>query len=408
MPRTGLVLCLLAASVSPLSAQNSSTSPWLRFNAQAVPVWTTVDPIPGGGSLSELRVVHPVAMLEAGVLGGRLRFMGTANLEGWTIPDGELAPGVWGEGFFDRRHPHTYVHELLVMLVDPFGDLPGGIRTSLTAGKGFAPFGTDDPMNRPPLRYPVNHHWSQILERAVVIAALGAGPLSLEAGLFNGDEPEEPDQWPRLRRWGDSWSARLLVHPAGGVELQASFARVKSPDHRPGAGGIHRKWSLSARLEREVFGAPGYALIEWARTSELDGFFVFHSALAEAQWSPGPHRIYYRFERTERPEEQRTMNLFRSLRPHLENSILGTTRWTTHTAGYSMRLDAGRQFVLGPFVEATLGRASSVGGGVIIPEGLYGRETFETVSLGVRIMFGRPMHRMGRYGILMPASAHSH
>lgn len=371
-------------------------------------MWTTVNPVPGGGSLSEFQVVQPVAMLDAGAWGGRLRFLGTINLEGWTIPDGELAPGVWGEGFFDRRHPHTYFHELLVMLVDPFGHLPGGIRTSLTAGKGFAPFGTDDPMNRPPLRYPVNHHWSQILERAVVIAAVEAGPVSLEAGLFNGDEPTAPSQWPKLSRFGDSWSARLLVHPEDGIELQASYARVKSPEHRPGAGGTHRKWSASARMEREVFGSPGYAMVEWARTSEADGFFVFHSVLAEGQWSPGPHRIYYRFERTERPEEMRTLNLFRSVRPHLENTILGTTRWTTHTAGYSLGIDLGSGFTLGPFVEVTLGGATTIEGSVITPEGLYGRDTFETLSLGMRILFGGPMHRMGRYGILMPDPSHSH
>ena len=32
---------------------------------------------------------------------------------------------------------------------------------------------------------------------------------------------------------------------------------------------------------------------------------------------------------------------FRSLRPHLENSILGITRWTIHTAGIRYRSCAG-------------------------------------------------------------------
>jgi hypothetical protein len=72
-----------------------------------------------------------------------------------------------------------------------------------------------------------------------------------------------------------------------------------------------------------------YGLVEWARTSEAEGFFVFHSLLAEGAWSTGRHRLQYRFERTERPEEERIAR-FRSLRPHLENSILGVTRWTTH------------------------------------------------------------------------------
>ena len=59
-------------------------------------------------------------------------------------------------------------------------------RLSLTAGKGFAPFGTDDPMSRPVLRYPVNHHLAQILERAVAIGRSIAGAVT--AGV-------RPVQW---------------------------------------------------------------------------------------------------------------------------------------------------------------------------------------------------------------------
>ena len=87
------------------------------------------------------------------------------------MPEGELAPGMWGEGFVDRRHPHTYLHELVLAADDLLGAADGATRISLSAGKGFAPFGTDDPMVRPFLRYPVNHHLAQILERAVAIAA---------------------------------------------------------------------------------------------------------------------------------------------------------------------------------------------------------------------------------------------
>ena len=36
-------------------------------------------------------------MLHAAALGGRLRLVVTANLEKYTIPHGELAPGNWGE-----------------------------------------------------------------------------------------------------------------------------------------------------------------------------------------------------------------------------------------------------------------------------------------------------------------------
>jgi len=298
----------------------------------------------------------------------------------------------------DRRHPHTYVHELLVTADDLLGSRDGTGALSLTAGKGFAPFGTDDPMMRPPLRYPVNHHLAQILERAVAIAAVRAGPVRAELGLFNGDEPERPGQWPRVGgRFGDSWAVRLTGEPLEGIELQGSHARVHSPEHRPGAGTDQSKWSLSALWARPVNGVPVHALVEWARTSEADGFFVFHSFLAEGAWSPGRHRLHYRFERTARPEEER-VSQFRSLRPHLENSILGITRWTVHTLGYGIGLGRVAGVSVQPLAELSLGSITKVGGGLFQVDELYGRSDFWTLSVGVRLGAGAPMPRMGRYG----------
>ncbi len=382
-----VVFGLVCVTASSAGAQER---PWARATGHAVPVWTAADPVPGGNSLSEARLVQPTFVLEAGAW-TYLRFLGTLNLEGATMENGELTMGAWGEGFMDRRHPHTYAHELLLTLQDRSAGY------SLTAGKGFAPFGTDDPMMRPPLRYPVNHHFAQVLERAVAIAAARVGPLIAEAGLFNGDEPERPDQWPLLERFGDSWSGRITGLPLPGVELQASYAHVHSPEHRPGAGTDQSKWSLSGLWNRPIGTAPLYGLVEWARTSEAEGFFVFETFLAEGAWSPGPHRLYYRFERTERPEEER-ISQFRSRRPHLENSILGTTRWSIHTLGYDVGLGSATGLRVRPLVELSLGTVGKVGGGLFDLEGLYGGSDFWTFSLGLRIDAGAPMPRMGRYG----------
>ena len=360
-----------------------------------MPVYTWANPVPRGGSLGELRVVQPTLMAHAGTLRNRLRLLTTINLEGLTIPDGELAPGDWGEGFMDRRHPHTYVHEAVLTYYQPFGS--GAF--SVSAGKGFAPFGTDDPMSRPALRYPVNHHLAQILERSIAILGVRSGPVLLEAGLFNGDEPDRPGRWPRIGRFADSWSGRVTAYPAAGLEVQASHAQVHSPEHRAGFGIDQSKWSLSGRWSGSVRRFPVYAMMEWARTSEANGFFVFHSLLAEGAWSPGQHRLQYRFERTERPEEERTIGPFRSIRPHLENSILGTTRWSIHTAGYAFRglpldwIDAV------PFIEVSYGRIARVGGGLFDPEAFYGKTSFWTFGIGARLGLGQPMHRMGRYGV---------
>jgi hypothetical protein len=395
---------VIAALLSGAAA--SAQSPTVAVGAHAIGLYTHVDPVPGGGSADELRVVQPVAMVRAGLGGRRLVFAGTVNLEGATIPGGELAPGDWGEGFVDRRHPHTYAHELILSANDLLGGLDGNGQLSVSAGKGFAPFGTDDPMSRPIIRYPVNHHLAQILERAVAIVALREGPATLEAGLFNGDEPERPGQWPRIaHRFGDSWSARATLTPTAGAELQASYAHVHSPEHRPGAGPDQAKWSAAARWEGPVRGHRAYALLEWARTSEAGGFFVYHSLLGEGAWDSGPHRLLWRVERTERPEETRTLDPFRSVRPHLDNSILGRTRWNIVTAGYAVRLlRQGSRYRIEPQLEVAYGTIRSLEGLAFDPVAFYGRDSFWSASLGIRVGWGMSMHRMGRYGALDGAS----
>jgi hypothetical protein len=378
---------------------SAQSSPWIQLGAHGVLAYTAVDPVPGDRSLGEVRLVQPTIMAYGGIASNRLRMLATLNLEGLTIPDGELAPGDWGEGFVDRRHPHTYLHELMFTVDDLLGKADGSARVSMSAGKGFAPFGTDDPMSRPVLRYPVNHHLAQILERAVAMMGVRVGPLMAEAGLFNGDEPERPGQWPRMSRFGDSWSGRLTVNPIAGLELQGSHASVHSPEHRAGAGTDQRKWSLSGRWSGALGSFPVYGLLEWARTSEAEGFFVFHSVLAEGAWTLGRSRLYYRFERTERPEEERTLNPFRSVRPHVENSILDKTRWTIHTAGYTVQLQPVNVLSVLPLAELSYGRIANVGGGLFDAQSFYGKTSFWSVSVGARLSLGMPLHRMGRYGV---------
>lgn len=387
------VFAVLLALPAGLHAQAEDE---VSVGFHAVPAFVQVDPVPGGGELSELRIVHPVAMISATSLDGYLSAMAMVNFEGATIPDGELSPGAWGEGFVDRRHPHTYAHELVVSAWQPL--VPASnVALSFTLGKGFAPFGSDDPMTRPILRYPVNHHLSQILERAVGVVALRVGPAALEGSLFNGDEPTSPEDWPRVKRFGDSWSGRLTVWPAEGVELQGSFAEVASPEHRDGAGLDSRKWSASARIERNLRAGTFYAMAEWARTSE--GAFDFSTFLAEASLRRGIFGAAYRFERTERPEEQRLTDPFRSARPHHDNSTLGSTRWTVHTVNLSLAaLDDWPLLGIEPFVEGSVAKVASVSG-VFDPTAFYGDDQIWSVTLGVRLAWGQRLHRMGRYGV---------
>src|SRR5512146_32968 len=147
------------------------------IGGQGILELTRVSPAHSGMSYTEGYLTEPAIMVHARPFGGHLEGTGTLDLEGLTLTRGELTPGAWGEGYVDRRHPHTYVHELMASGV--VGSRWAG---SVSAGKGFAPFGTDDPMVRPFVKYPVNHHLSQILERAVVVAGVRAGPALLEVG----------------------------------------------------------------------------------------------------------------------------------------------------------------------------------------------------------------------------------
>ena len=141
--------------------------------------------------------------------------------------------------------------------------------------------------------------------------------------------------------------------PSPGSNGRPPPQRCTSPEDRAGAGTDSRKWSTSLRAERHLGNSGIYGLAEWARTSEAEGVFVFHSVLIEAALTTGRHQPYYRFERTERPEEMRALDAFRTERPHLDNSILGITRWSIHTAGYGVRFAAARRLTLEPFVEVS-------------------------------------------------------
>jgi hypothetical protein len=186
---------------------------------QAIPVVTRADPTATASTLAEGYLSQPMIMAHGSF--GWLQARGTLNLEGLTLERGELSTGAYGESYVDRRHPHAYVHELLAGVEPVFR----GVAASLFAGRGFAPFGSDDPMARPFEKYPVNHHLAQVLERVVAVAAVRKGPVIGEIGTFNGDEPTSPGSSPEFSRFGDSWAARLTVTPFDGAELSGSVAR---------------------------------------------------------------------------------------------------------------------------------------------------------------------------------------
>ena len=371
--------------------------------AQAIGVVTRESPAIRGRALTEGYLTRPAIMAQLDPWGGLLALKGMMSLEGATIKRGELNAGILGEGYIDRRHPHTYLHELLLTSERRFGG--NGTRgVSLTAGKGFAPFGTDDPMARPFEKYPINHHLAQILERAVAIGALRTGSWIFEAGAFNGDEPTNPGDNPNRNRYWDSWSGRITFVPWPQGEFQTSYARVKSPENPDGGGADQRKQSASIRLEDVQH--SGYALFEWARTGDYVGSertFAFTSLLAETSGQYDRLSGALRLESTERPDEQRLADPFRTPIPATDLSIAGRSRWTIVTARAAVSLVNAKAFTIEPFAEVARAHVSeTLRPSGFDPRQFYGSDRIWSVSLGAKLALGMSHMRMGRYGVAIP------
>jgi hypothetical protein len=404
-PAVALVVAQLFGSIS--SAQDTHSgmemgdmkmeSPF-HVSAQAIGLVTTASPTAAQHRLTEGYVTQPLIMAMYAFPGNAFVLHGTLDFEGLTLKRGELTNGIWGEGFIDRRHPHTYLHELVFSATSAL--LKNGFAASLTGGKGFAPFGTDDPMMRPFVKYPANHHLSQVLERFLVIGALREGPVSVEYGLFNGDEPTSPSDFPNGGRFADSWSSRITVKPYNPVEVQASYASVKSPEIAAGGGLDQRKVSVSARYESNDL----YSLAEFAQTRDVahgTESFRFNSFLIESSALWNAYKLAARFELTERPDEERLGNPFRTPVPASDFSITGISRWRIATASVSMPALRRGSLILSPLTELSVARPTpTIANTVFDPRRFYGSTTLWNFSIGLKIAAG-PMHeRMGRYGVL--------
>jgi hypothetical protein len=402
-----LLVLLPAAAAGGQEVHEHEPRGWLfAATAQVIPLLTRATPTAERRSLTEGYLAQPIVAARVSGFGGRVAALGMLNLEGATLARGELNTGTYGEGFVDRRHPHSYLHELMAVVSTTIHVAGRPVAISVAGGRGFAPFGSDDPMARPFAKYPVNHHLAQILERLVLIAAARVGPLTLEGGIFNGDEPTTPRSVPLWSRFADSWSARMTLRPTQGVELAASAARVESPEFREGRGLDQRKRSIVLRLDRPPAAGgprPGYLLAEWARThDDRRGrqVFTYTSFLAEGASCGRSVWGALRFERTTRPEEERLLDPFRTPRPQIELAILGRSRWTALTAAIGTKTARVGVFHLAPFAEATYARAESVEQlAAFVPREFYGSEQVWLLSVGARVNLGGRHHRMGRYGV---------
>lgn len=366
---------------------------------------TRADPTATKSALTEGYVSQPAVMAHGAF--DWFQFRGTLNLEGLTLERGELSTGAYGEGYVDRRHPHAYIHEALIGAEHSFV----GVEGSLFAGRGFAPFGSDDPMVRPFEKFPVNHHLAQVLERVVSIGAVRKGPVIGEFGVFGGDEPTSPSASPNFRRFGDSWSTRITLLPFAGAELSGSLANVISPEVRAGHGLDQRKSSVVARFNRETADSWRYAMLEYAHTGERDQGELANrlsSLLGEVGYCAKGVVVAGRIERTDRPEEEQLADPFRTPRPAVDLSSLGISRWTTVTGSVSSPAVRVGWASMRPFVEVAriaVGHGSPPG--IFNPEFRYGATRMWMLSAGMRLRAGSMHGRMGRYGVALPPMENS-
>jgi hypothetical protein len=205
------------------------------------------------------------------------------------LASGETADGV--TPLTDRQHPHDLFMELSASYslrlsdrasVFVYGGLPGE-----------PAFGPPAFMHRMSImdspEAPISHHWldSTHITFGVLTAGVTIGGVKLEASRFNGREPDE-------RRYDietgplDSTAVRLSWNPTRELSLQASWARLISPEQlEPDENST--RWSASAIYTRR-FGADGWwsTTLAWGRRSneghDYDAF-VAESAAGIGLWT---------------------------------------------------------------------------------------------------------------------------
>jgi hypothetical protein len=414
---TGMLLARPARG-QPLHAADSSsvvaTNAHATVGAMGTATLTRVSPAYNARTFTEAQLVQPVLMTSLGW--HALAFTGTLDGEGYTLRRGELTPGIFGEGYVDRRHPHTFVHEAMFAWQSPkLSTFRSRIRTdfSLAAGKGFVPFGSDDPMMRPFEKYPVNHHHAQIIERVQAVAAARVAGhnqfAAIEFATFNGDEPAGPFHGPQWSRIGDSWATRVTLQLAPGVQLAGSRAWVTSPEIQQGGAFDHAQHHVSLRIDRpNSRNDARYLLAEWARTDEIINSrtaFRYKSSLMEGAYGWHGAQGALRVELTDRAEQLRLLDPFRAPAGHIDFQILGVTQWQVTTLALqapSLSARRGRAHIQGtPFVEIARAFPSPRNRPTVFePSAFYGRPAIWSLTMGLRVRAGAMRSRMGNYGVM--------
>jgi hypothetical protein len=219
-----------------------------------------------------------------------------------------LATGETADGqtpLIDRQHPHDLFMELSASYSHPLG---GGFDGSLYAGlPGEPAFGPPAFMHRQAAQdspeAPITHHWfdSTHITFGVVTAGLSRQNWKVEASAFRG---REPDQYRYDIETGplDSVATRVSWNPTANWALQASWARINSPEALE-PDEDEARTSLSALYARP-FRRDGAisATFAWARKDRIPGD-ALQAWLFEGALQPDQHwTVFTRAEQVEQDE----------------------------------------------------------------------------------------------------------
>ncbi len=229
-------------AASPLEATMTTAGGWhLMLHGAAFPRLTAVDAFNagsrGGTALGVPNWLMGMAQRPVGPARLTLRAMVSADpitesADGYRLlfQSGETAGGA---RLVDRQHPHDAVSELSATVSAPVSQ--GVAAFGYVGYPGEPALGPAAFMHRPSARFlpdaPIAHHWQDATHIAwgVATAGIAAGPLTVDASLFTGREPDE-NRWAPDRPRFDSYSARIAFSPSPRWAFQVSRGFIREPE----------------------------------------------------------------------------------------------------------------------------------------------------------------------------------
>ncbi len=251
-----------------------------------------------------------------------------------------------GAPLVDYQHPHDFLMQLAAVFRVPLNE-----RTALrftAAPVGEAGVGPSAFMHRRSAAEnptaPLTHHNfdSTHITMGVLGAGVDAGPISIDGSIFHAREPDE-QRWDIMDPGAlDSWSARMMLRPVRGLELQLSYAFLKQPEvlERQDV----KRSTVSASYTREGSG-DNYTALTFAAGTNDRAFSSSDALLGEISHRTGRVTVFGRYEGVEVETEHL---LFPGLAhsPH-PGELLDALHAVTLGSAYELTKKGGWELALG-------------------------------------------------------------